>query len=76
MGNALTHSVGSKKRTPNRKTLKQKGGFYPSVYGGVAGATILAPLVARQTLRMFNSTRKQRKSLRKKKRRNYTRSIA
>jgi hypothetical protein len=72
MGNALTHSVGSKKR----KTLKQKGGFYPSVYGGVAGATILAPLVARQTLRMFNSTRKQRKSLRKKKRRNYTRSIA
>jgi hypothetical protein len=71
MGNALG-SVGSKKR----KTLKQKGGFYPSVYGGVAGATILAPLVARQTLRMFNSTRKSRKSLRKKKRRNYTRSIA
>jgi hypothetical protein len=75
MGNALG-SVGSRKQKTKRKTLKQKGGFYPSVYGGVAGATILAPLVARQTLRMFNSTRKQRKSLRKKKRRNYTRSIA
>ena len=71
MGNALG-SVASRKQ----KTRKQKGGFYPSVYGGVAGATILAPLVARQTLRMFNSTRKPRKSLRKKKRRNYTRSIA
>lgn len=75
MGNALG-SVASRKQKTNRKTRKQKGGFYPSVYGGVAGATILAPLVARQTLRMFNSRRKPRKSLRKKKRRNYTRSIA
>lgn len=73
MGNALSHSVASRKR---KATRKQKGGFYPSVYGGVAGATMLAPLVARQTLRMFNSTRKQRRSSRKKNKRNFTRSIA
>lgn len=75
MGNALSHSaLLSRKRKQKRKTLKQKGGFYPSVYGGVAGATLLAPLVARQTLRMFNSS--SRRSSRKKNKRNYTRSIA
>lgn len=49
-------------KTPPKKTRKQKGGFYPSVYGGVAGATMLAPLVARQCLRMYNNTRTKRKS--------------
>lgn len=76
MGNALSHSVALSRKRKRNTTRKQKGGFYPSVYGGVAGATLLAPLVARQTLRMFNSTRKSRKSLRKKNKRNYTRSIA
>jgi len=70
MGNALSQT-----RKQNRKTLKQKGGFYPSVYGGVAGASMLAPLIARQTLRMYNSTRKTRSSKKKKNRKN-TRSIA
>ena len=43
-------------------TRKLKGGFYPSVYGGVAGATMLAPLIARQCLRMYNNSRTKRKS--------------
>ena len=76
MGNALSHSAALSRKRKQKTTRKQKGGFYPSVYGGVAGAAMLAPLVARQTLRMFNSTRKSRKSLRKKNKRNYTRSIA
>lgn len=76
MGNALSHSAALSRKRKQKATRKQKGGFYPSVYGGVAGATILAPLVARQTLRMFNSTRKSRRASRKKNKRNYTRSIA
>ena len=75
MGNALSQSVGSRKR----KTLKQKGGFYPSVYGGVTGASMLAPLIARQTLRMYNNSfkrRTHRRALKKKNKRRNTRSIA
>ena len=50
-----------------RKTRKQKGGFYPSVYSGVAGATMLTPLVARQVMRMYETnTRKTRKHKSKK----------
>lgn len=74
MGNALGHSVTTKKRKQKRKTLKQRGGFYPSVYGGVTGASMLAPLIARQTLRMYNDSFKKRTF--KKKKRNSTRSIA
>ncbi len=74
MGNALSHSAALSRKRKQKATRKQKGGFYPSVYGGVAGATILAPLVARQTLRMFNSS--SRRASRKKNKRNYTRSIA
>jgi hypothetical protein len=36
-----------------RKTRKQQGGFYPSVYGGIAGAKMLTPLIARQMMRMY-----------------------
>jgi hypothetical protein len=62
-----------------RKTRKQKGGFYPSIYGGVAGAKMLAPLIARQMLRMYEQvgynktsgeTRKTRKHKSKKLSRN------
>jgi hypothetical protein len=49
-----------------RKTRKLKGGFYPSVYGGVSGATVLAPLIARQCLRMYN-TKRNRKHVSKRK---------
>ena len=73
MGNTLS----SRKKT--RKTLKQKGGFYPSVYGGVTGASMLAPLIARQSLRMYDNSFKRRthkKRTFKKKKRNSTRSIA
>ena len=71
MGNALSHSVASRKR---KATRKQKGGYYPSVYGGITGASMLAPLIARQTLRMYNNSFKKRTF--KKKKRNFTRSIA
>lgn len=53
-----------------RRVRRQGGGFYPSVYGGVTGASMLAPLVARQTLRLYNDTalyRKARKSRKSKK---------
>ena len=74
MGNTFAHSVASRKR----KTF-QKGGFYPSVYGGVTGASMLAPLIARQSLRMYDSSLKRqtrKKRTFKKKKRNSTRSIA
>jgi len=72
-----------------RKTRKLKGGFYPSIYGGVTGASMLAPLVARQCLRMYNNTPtrkrkhvmkrknyKNKKTLRKKKPSQNTRANA
>ena len=37
-----------------------KGGFYPSVYGGVQNAAMLAPLAARHAYRLWSS-RKTRK---------------
>lgn len=53
-----------------RQKQRQNGGFYPSVYSGISGATMLAPLVARQAMRLYNrptprkskKTRKSRKS--------------
>jgi len=59
-----------KKNRRSRKTRKkQKGGFYPSVYGGIAGAKMLTPLIARQMMRMYE-TRKMRKRKSKKLSRN------
>lgn len=58
-----------KRKLFSKKTRKQKGGFYPSVYGGITGAKMLTPLIARQMLRMYEtSNRKTRR--RKNKRRN------
>lgn len=62
MGNLLS--------TRKNKTRKvQSGGFYPSVYGGITGASMLAPLIARQTLRMYNNapTKRMRKTRRHRK---------
>ena len=54
------------KRPMKRLTLK--GGFFPSVYGGVTGASMLAPLIARQALRMYNNaTPKRRRNTHKRK---------
>lgn len=54
------------KRPMKRPTLK--GGFFPSVYGGVTGASMLAPLIARQALRMYNNaTPKRRRNTHKRK---------
>ena len=68
------------KRSTRKATRKHslKGGYFPSVYGGVAGASMLAPLIARQALRMYNNTpiRRTKKTLRKKKLRKYTRANA
>jgi hypothetical protein len=49
------------------KKRRQGGGFYPSVYGGITGASMLAPLIARQSLRMYNDTTKPRKTRKSKK---------
>jgi hypothetical protein len=43
------------------KRKKQKGGFYPSVMGGIGNAVYLAFPAAKLTYRMLN-TRKQRKT--------------
>jgi hypothetical protein len=60
----------------NKKTRKQKGGFYPSVYSGITGATVLTPLIARQMMRMYETnTRKTRRHSKKINRRK-TRSNA
>jgi hypothetical protein len=34
--------------------LKQSGGFYPSVYGGVCGARLLLPLILKQAFGLYN----------------------
>jgi hypothetical protein len=50
------------KNTRNlRKTRKQKGGFYPSVFAGVRNASMLMPFVMRQCYRMWDSSRKTRR---------------
>lgn len=54
------------KNSPKNKTRKQKGGFYPSVFGGVRNATLLMPLIMRQCYRMLESNKKTRKSKAKK----------
>jgi hypothetical protein len=53
---------------------KQRGGFYPSVYAGVSGATMLTPLIARQMMRMYETRKTRRHS--KKINRRKTRSNA
>lgn len=66
------------KAQAKRKTRKskQRGGFYPSVYAGVSGATMLTPLIARQMMRMYETnTRKTRRHSKKINRRK-TRSNA
>ena len=74
-----THTKRATRRHTRKHTLK--GGYFPSVYGGVTGASMLAPLIARQALRMYNNTsvkrrRHTKKTLRKKKLQNFTRANA
>jgi len=65
----------------NTRKEGQEGGFYPSVYGGISGAKMLTPLIARQMMRMYEqvgynrtigetNTRKTRKRKSKKLSRN------
>ena len=56
--------------------MKQRGGYYPSVFEGVRGAYYLLPLVLRQGYNLWNSkssTRRRvnRKRNRKTRRRNF-----
>ena len=60
----------NRKNRSRRKSrvYKGKGGFYPSVFGGISGATILTPLAVRQAYRLWNNSgtaRKTRKRTRK-----------
>lgn len=34
---------------------RQRGGYIPSIYGGISNATMLIPLVARQAYRMYDN---------------------
>jgi hypothetical protein len=48
-----------------RRIQRKRGGFYPSIMGGVvANAPLLAPLAARQGLTLLGNTRVSRKSRR------------
>ena len=76
---ARRHTRRHTKRATRKHPLK--GGYFPSVYGGITGASMLAPLIARQALRMYNNTsvkrrRHPKKTLRKKKLQNFTRANA
>jgi hypothetical protein len=54
------------RKTKTKTKRKQKGGFYPSVYGGVSTASLLAVAGIRQGYRLW-SNRKQRKTRRQRK---------
>jgi len=51
-----------RRRATRKKS--QKGGYFPSIYGGISNASMLIPLVARQAYRMYDNrkSRKRRKS--------------
>lgn len=46
----------SRERRRQTRRQSQRGGFYPSVFGGVANATILIPAVLRQGYRLWYDT--------------------
>ncbi len=48
-----------KSKSKTRKVLK--GGFYPSIYGGVSTAVYLAPAAAKQAYRFWNSRKSRRR---------------
>ena len=56
-----------KKQTKQIKHKAQKGGFYPSVYGGITSATILLPMLVRQLIYMYTNPSKTRKTKSKRK---------
>jgi hypothetical protein len=60
------------KKYKQTKKIKQKkilkGGFYPSVYGGVASASVLAVAAARQGYRLWNNKSKRNRKTKKQRR--------
>ena len=49
------------RKTKRKQKRSQAGGFYPSVYGGVSTASLLAVAAARQGYRLWNNSKKTRK---------------
>lgn len=51
-------------KNKKKKQQRQKGGFYPSVYGGITSASLLAFAAARQGYKLWNNkiSRRTRKS--------------
>ena len=62
----MVRRIHKKTRKVKRKQ-KQKGGFYPSVYGGVASAGLLAVAAARQGYRLWNNRKTRNKKSRTRK---------
>lgn len=62
----VSYLKGGKRRTRNRKS--KKGGFYPSVMGGVVSSgKLLIPVALRQGYKLLNNSKtRKRKTLRKK----------
>jgi hypothetical protein len=58
----------AKRRQTRKRVKKVKGGFYPSVYGGVTLASYITPLALRQGIQLIrnNKTRKQKRKQTKK----------
>ena len=50
----------SNKFKKSKKTRKQTGGFYPSIYDGVARASLLAFAAARQGYRLWSNSKKRK----------------
>ena len=62
MGGTRLRKTRKNARNRSLKKLRQKGGYYPSVFEGIRNAAILMPAVARQVYNMWkNSKRLTRK---------------
>ena len=49
--------------------MKQRGGYYPSVFEGVRGAYYLLPLVLRQAYSLYNSKSSTRRRIKRQRNR-------
>lgn len=84
MGSLRLRQSRERKRKRQTRRQSQRGGFYPSVFGGVANATILIPAVLRQGYRLWydmdviknGSSKSKGKGKRQTKRRAKTRPFA
>jgi len=59
---ARKRCITKRKKTQKRKPYKGKGGFYPSVAGGIGNAIYLTPLAIRAGIKLFTNKGNRRKT--------------